>query len=101
MQEHGDSLDRAMTLQLQDSEILEIRQIQADLTRKFGLLPRTEKVINQIETEALEKLMHLGWIAHVDAFPILQGEPITITLLQRADPNYEFDHEQKGWEVRK
>jgi hypothetical protein len=90
-----------MSLQLQDSEILQIRKIQMDLTSKFQYQARSERIVDQIEAEAVEKLANAGWIAHVDAFPILQGEQITITLLQRVDPNVRFDHEQKQYDVLK
>ena len=90
-----------MTLQLHDSEILQIREIQMKLTSKFQYQQRSEKVIDEIEAEAREELARVGWIAHVDAFPILQGEQITITLLQRVDPTQEFDHERKEWDVNK
>ena len=90
-----------MTLQLQDAEMLAIRRIQLELNQKYSLMPRTEKTIDAIESEAIEKIAGLGFIAHVDAFPILQGEPLSITLLQRVDPKYTFDHEQKAYDVNK
>lgn len=90
-----------MALQLQDSEILEIRNLQMRLTNKYALRPRTEKVINEIESEAIHELASLGWIAHVDAFPLLQGEQMTISLLQRVDAEFEFDHERKAYDVTK
>lgn len=90
-----------MALQLQDSEILAIRKLQMRLTNKYALQPRTEKVIDQIEVEAIHELASLGWIAHVDAFPLLQGEQMTISLLQRVDADYEFDHEKKAYDVTK
>jgi hypothetical protein len=90
-----------MAQQLQDSEIIAIRNLQMQLTSKFQYRPRTEKVIGEIEAEAIEGLAHLGWIASVDAFPILQGEQIQITLIQRVDPQYQFDHERKAYDVNK
>jgi hypothetical protein len=90
-----------MPLQLQDSEILAIRKIQAELNQKFQYKPRNEATINAIESEAIEKIAALGWIAAVDAFPILQGEELSITLIQRIDPNYTFDHEKKAYDVQK
>jgi hypothetical protein len=89
-----------MPLQLQDEEILAIRQIQVELNQKFSMRPRTEATINAIESEAIEKIAALGWIASVDAFPILQGEELSITLIQRIDPNYTFDHEKKAYDVK-
>jgi hypothetical protein len=89
-----------MTMQLQDSEILAIRKVQLDLTSKYQFQPRTEKVIDEIEAEAIERIAALGWIAHIDAFPLLQGEQMSITLLQRVNPQ-EFDHEHKQWDVLK
>ena len=90
-----------MGLELQDAEILEIRKIQIKLNNKYSLQARSEKVIDEIEKDAVEALYHLGFVAHVDAFPILQGEQMTITLLHRADPSFEFDHERKAHDVVK
>ena len=90
-----------MGLQLQDSEIRKIRDLQIKLNNEFSRQPRTDKVIDEIEKEAVEGLYRLGFVAHVDAFPILQGEQMTITLLERATPNYVFDHERKQYDVLK
>lgn len=87
-------------IDLQDSEILEIRRLQNGLNAKFSTRERSEKVISEIEAEAVEGLYRLGFVAHVDAFPILQGEQLTITLLGRAAP-VEFDHERKQYDVLK
>jgi len=89
------------SLNLQDDEIRKIRDLQLRLNNLFSQRPRTEKVIDEIEKEAVEGLYRLGFVAHVDAFPILQGEQITITLLERAIPVTEFDHERKQYDVLK
>lgn len=88
-------------IDLQDSEILEIRRVQNRLNAKFSMRERSEKVISEIEAEAVEELYRLGFVAHIDAFPILQGEQLTITLLARATPDAEFDHERKQYDVIK
>lgn len=90
-----------MSLQLQDAEILKIRNFQLQLNSKFSRQPRSEKTIDEIEKEAVHELAAMGFIAHVDAFPILQGEQMTITLLQRVDSTMEFDHERKAHDVVK
>ena len=81
--------------------MLKIRDLQIRLNNKYSHRARTEEVISEIEKDAVHSLAEMGFVAHVDAFPILQGEQMTITLLQRIDPEFTFDHEQKQYDVIK
>jgi hypothetical protein len=89
---------------LHDSEVIEAYRIAESLTARFGRRTWTgedgfSKLADELEKESTEAFAKIGLIAHMDATPMLAGEPPQLTVVARA-PGNEFDHERHSRDVR-
>lgn len=89
---------------LQESEIQQVAVVVYDIQRRYAHRPNTAANLEALRDEVLTKLADIGILATVDPTPCFYGEPPVVEIVGKiGDPGFkkEFDHEKKGWEVRK
>jgi hypothetical protein len=88
---------------LYDHEIMAIMKIGMELEREFGRKRNTEENYDELTKRAVQALYELGFLAHVDLAPIMEGKPPILSILNRVSGSIEhtegLDHERKRWEV--
>jgi hypothetical protein len=85
-------------IDLYDDEILKVHKIVEDLSTKYSGKTATGEVLNNLQREAVGRLLDIGLVATVDVTPCIVGKPPVIAIDSRVDMG-EFDHDRKRWEV--
>lgn len=85
---------------LYDFEIKSIYEEIQYVQRKWWGKPNTSANLDMLHRELVGRLEDLGFIAHVDVTPTLEGEPVDVRIEGRVNVE-EFDYEKKGYEVQK
>lgn len=52
-----------------------------------------------LHKELLGRLLDIGFVADVDVTPVLMGQPVTVAIVSRVEPE-EFDFEKRQHELR-
>lgn len=90
---------------LADSEITRLFQTVEDIRMRYAGKANTAENLEEMRDEILTKLMEQGILATLDPTPCYYGDPPVLEIIGRvaghADHKYGFDHEKKGYEVRK
>jgi hypothetical protein len=95
---------------LYDEEIFRIRELQAQLVHRFGETSPTPDNLREFEKHVKGRFFDAGFHAEVNMVDFLTAlllevdelPPPEIVIIGRVDPSeYGFDHEKKGWEVRR
>lgn len=91
--------------ELLDSEIQQAVSIIASLQEKYKHRPNTAGNLEALRDEALSRLADLGILATLDPAPCFYGEAPILEIVGKVTTDTihtdGFDHEQKGYEVRK
>src|SRR4051794_38110041 len=107
---HDDRMDIGKDLahaagDLTDSDITKVFRIVEQVRVRYAGKTNTAENLEALRDEVLTKLSDIGILATLDPTPCFYGEPPTLEVLGKvaghADHKYGFDHEKKGWEVRK
>ena len=89
-------------INLYDSEIIEVGQLTAYLTKKYAHRANTMTVLEEFRNEAIARFADIGFEVTVDVTPSFVSKPPTITIADRIVPlEYGYDVEKKTWEVVK
>jgi hypothetical protein len=95
---------------LYDEEIFRIKELQAQLIHRFSETPPTPENLREFEKHVKGRFLDAGFHVELNMveylLALLQEEdqlpPPEIVVMGRVDPlEYGFDHEKKGWEVKK
>lgn len=90
---------------LADSEITRLFHTVEEIRLRYAGKRNSAENLEAMRDEILTKLMEQGILATLDPAPCFYGEPPVLEIIGRvgghADHKYGFDHEKKGWEVRK
>lgn len=106
------SFSDALTMDLTDEEIAaafrtitQIRDKHSEIWRRkypFDSDTTIHKLLDEFSDEVKTKLADVGILASVDTTPLLGGQPPEIDIIGKiGSATAEFDHEKKGWEVKK
>lgn len=94
-----------MAADLTDEDISRTFRVVEEIRLKYAGKPSSESNLEALRDEVLTKLADIGILATLDPTPIFYGEPPTLEILGRvaghSDHTHGFDHEKKGYEVRK
>ena len=90
---------------LADSEIQRLFQTVEEVRLRYAGRANTAENLEQLRDEVLTKLMEQGILATLDPAPCFYGDPPVLEIIGRISGHVQntqgFDHEKKGWEVRK
>lgn len=90
---------------LADSEITKLFHTVEDIRLRYAGKANSADNLEAMRDEILTKLMEQDILATLDVAPCFYGEPPVLEVIGRvsghSDHKYGFDHEKKGWEVRK
>jgi len=90
---------------LADSEITRLFKTVEDIRMRYAGKRNTSENLEAMRDEILTRLMEQGILATLDPAPCFYGEPPVLEIIGRISGHSEhktgFDHEKKGWEVRK
>lgn len=91
--------------ELLDSEVQKAVKIVVSIQNKYGTRQATPKNLEMMRDEVLTRLAEINILATVDPAPVFHGEPPVVEFIGKinTDPIHKegFDHEQKGYEVKK
>lgn len=90
--------------ELLDSEVQQVVAIVVGVQEKYKLRANTAANLEALRDEALTRLAQIGVLATLDPAPCFYGEAPILEIIGKIDNpgvHAEFDHEQKGYEVRK
>lgn len=90
---------------LADSEITRLFTTVEEIRLRYAGKSNTADNLEAMRDEILTRLMQQDILATLDVAPCFYGEPPVLEIIGRVsghgDHTYGFDHERKGWEVRK
>lgn len=92
------------TSDLQDHEIIWIRQLAHELTVKWSRRPNNQRNLEEMCRESKSKAQSKGIIIDWDLIPVISGKPPVLVVIGKNidhENKYGFDHERKGYDVRK
>jgi vacuolar-type H+-ATPase subunit I/STV1 len=91
--------------ELLDSEIQQAVKIIAGLQQSYAHRANTVENLDKLRDEVLTRLSDINILATFDPTPCFYGEPPVVEFVGKVSTDAihtdGFDHEQKGWEVRK
>ena len=91
--------------ELTDSEAQEAFQIIASVQMKYERKVATIENLEALRDEILTRLAERDILAELDPTPVFYGEPPTVEIKGKLSTSelhkYGFDHEKKGWEIKK
>jgi len=89
---------------LQDDEIVWIRQLAHELTLKWSRKPNNQNNLQEMCREAKGKAQARGIIIDWDLIPVISGRPPVLVVIGKNSDHenkYGFDHEKKRHDVLK
>lgn len=86
---------------LHDEDIKKIGEIYGEMMRKFGQRPNNQYWLNEMVSWAEDAYYKAGFKVAFDLQNCFFGEPPIMSVLGKVTPDYDFDHDQKRWEVLK
>lgn len=89
---------------LNDEDLVKIGQVSHQIQAKYGRRQWSSRgsllrLMDEIEKEAVDRFLKIGFVVQVDTSPMLAGYPPTISIAERFGSI--FDPEKKSWEVKK
>jgi hypothetical protein len=87
--------------ELTDTESTQAVKVIAEVQEKYKNRTNSVENLEELRDEVLYKLMEIGIVAEFDPTPCFYGEPPILEIKGKREMKYGFDHEQKGWEVRR
>lgn len=85
---------------LHDEDIVVVGQIWAEISRRFSHKTNTQHNLNEMAKFAEAEFARKGFLVHVNLQGVLLNEGPSIDVVAKIS-DQEFDHDKKGWEVKK